>query len=302
MHSGKNIHSFLNVQPGLNTEHTNAIFPSGNESLIGQNLEGRFNIKGLVGEGGTSIVYKADQPLMGRTVAIKVIRGDIDQDAVHRRLKREILATANLVHPSIVRISSSGMLPDGRAYLVMDFVEGQVLAEIVEPGGISAKRAVALFIKICEALEIAHAQGVIHRDLKPSNIMVRTVENSEEIVILDFGLAKIVQEGNPAAQTLTGTTGIPGSPSYMSPEMCEQQAVDERSDIYSLGCLMYEMLTGAPPFTGDSALDLMYKHAHESPPPFNSKSTPKSLAKAVLRCLEKNLQTGSQLCPTSGVN
>ncbi len=243
------------------------------ECLVGTVLDERYEILSRLGEGGMSVVYKARHKLLDKLVAIKVLHGHLTGNKeILQRFQQEARALSSLSHPNILSVSAFGVSPEGRLYLVMDLLEGRSLSAIIQeegpPGQQSSQK---IFVEVCDALAYAHAMGVIHRDLKPSNIIiVGDPEQEGQVKLVDFGIAKVLPQEGSAAQPLTQAGALFGSPPYMSPEQCLGQTPDCRSDIYSLGCLMYEVLTGRQPLTGDTALDTMYRQVSQIPLPFAS--------------------------------
>ncbi|HNB14507.1 MAG TPA: serine/threonine-protein kinase [Candidatus Obscuribacter sp.] len=257
----------------------------------GHIFAGQYEILSILGKGGMSVVYRARHRLMDRIVAIKVLQGDAEAIAIER-FKQEAKSASLLNHPNIISIYDFGIFGE-QAYLVMDCLEGKTLADVLETEGhLNADRAVKLFRQACLALENAHKHGVIHRDLKPSNICLVPDENGHEhLKIVDFGIAKLMNKTGLQQLQLTQTGEVFGSPLYMSPEQCTGKSLDNRSDIYSLGCLMYESLTGKPPIVGSTAYETMALHVSGKPEPF-SKAAPElkidpSIEALVFRCLEK---------------
>ena len=222
-----------------------------------QALQAAYVVAGQIGKGGMGIIYQARHRLLDRTVAIKMLDSSMigNRDAV-LRFRREAKASSRLQHPNIVAVMDFGVLPGGHCFIVMEYVNGATLGDVLnQEGALAEKRAVPLFIAICEALAYAHEQSVLHRDLKPSNIMVTS---DGVIKILDFGIAKIMDTGIDEGLTHTGQ--IFGTPAYMSPEQCAGANLDQRSDIYSMGCLMFETLTGSQPYSGASMLETISMH------------------------------------------
>ena len=257
----------------------------------GHIFAGQYEILSILGKGGMSVVYRARHRLMDRIVAIKVLQGDAEAIAIER-FKQEAKSASLLNHPNIISIYDFGIFGE-QAYLVMDCLEGKTLADVLETEGhLNADRAVKLFRQACLALENAHKHGVIHRDLKPSNICLVPDENGHEhLKIVDFGIAKLMNKTGLQQLQLTQTGEVFGSPLYMSPEQCTGKSLDNRSDIYSLGCLMYESLTGKPPIVGTTTYETMALHVSGKPEPFNKiapelKINP-SIEALVFRCLEK---------------
>ncbi|HEY9871187.1 MAG TPA: serine/threonine-protein kinase [Candidatus Obscuribacterales bacterium] len=260
---------------------------------MGRTFADRYQIVALIGEGGFGVVYKARHTLIGRTVAIKVLHERAADDASLRRFRLEAQAAAGLTHPNIVAVYDFGAEDASQLYLIMDYVEGTSLAELLyAEGHLEVLRALNIFIQTCEALEHAHRRGIIHRDLKPSNIMLARDETEGDFVkIVDFGLAKLIV-GDGQSEKLTQTGELLGTPLYMSPEQCRGDALDARSDIYSLGCIMYEALSGRLPICGKNTLSTLYQHISCDPLPFASAApeirVPQPLERIVFKALHKN--------------
>ncbi len=229
----------------------------------------KFKVMQLVGLGGVGSVFRVTHVHLGTVFALKCLNKAQPNDHTWRRFQNEAKAAHILDHPNLIKVHDFGLLPGRRPYFVMDFVDGATLSEEIQRlGRLPVKRCIRIFIQVAFAIAYAHENGVIHRDLKSGNIMVVKNEDpdGEEIVkIVDFGIAKLTGADEFNQQTLTKTGEIFGSPLYMSPEQCSGQPVDQRSDLYSLGCMFYEALTGAPPFFGDSAIATMMKHQQEPP-------------------------------------
>lgn len=238
-----------------------------------------------------SVVYKARHKIIGREVALKILLQDTDPTAVER-FKQEAKAASLLNHPNIIGIYDFGIYKD-QAFLVMDCLEGPNLSDVLaQEGHIAVQRAINIFRQTVTALEHAHKKGVLHRDLKPSNLcLIKTEDGKEMVKIVDFGIAKFMPIAGQEAQQLTRTGEIFGSPLYMSPEQCLAHKLDGRSDIYSLGCVMYESLTGQPPIYGETAYETMTMHVSTPPKPFNkiapSLTIDPNIEAIVFRCLEK---------------
>lgn len=221
----------------------------------------------VIAEGGMSRVYRARQVRLDRIVAVKVLsKAIISGDESIKRFQQEAKFTSELKHPNIIQIVSFGLCNDGQAYLVMEYLEGLSLAEDLKRNGrFPLKKFKNVFLPLLSALEHAHQAGVVHRDIKPGNIMICGNEAGQQTVkLVDFGIAKAMNGSD--SQQLTQTGSLLGSPSHMSPEQCQGKPLDGRSDLYSLACVMYECLTGEPPFSGDSPLLVMQKHSTEPPP------------------------------------
>jgi len=251
--------------------------------VIGKKLGGRYEILDRVGGGGMAVVYKAKDILLDRIVAVKVLRPQyaIDDDFVHR-FRREAQAAASLSHPNIVSIFDVGVEEDTH-YIIMEYVEGNTLKEYInEFAPLNVEEAIKIAKQIAEALEHAHLNHIIHRDIKPHNILVGP---NRRVKVTDFGIARAV-----TSSTITHTGSVIGSVHYFSPEQARGGLTGEKSDIYSLGIVLYEMLTGALPFSGDSPISVALKHLQESytePRALNPR-IPQSVENMILRCLAKD--------------
>jgi serine/threonine-protein kinase len=249
-------------------------------------------------------VYRANDRALKRPVAVKVLTEQIVSDEELRRFHRGALAACAVKHENCVQMYDFGMTPDERPYMVMEFVGGSTLRRIVqERGPLPAAKAVQMAILICEGLTAIHANALVHRDLKTANVMVDDFDSETPLVkILDFGLAKLAIPIEPA-RPITKTGHIVGSPVYMSPEQVKGQYLDARSDIYSTGCIMFELLTGEPLFLGKTSLETMSMHVM-MPPPTLSEAAPQRrflpvlesiVAKAVAKNPEERFQTAEQM-------
>jgi serine/threonine protein kinase/ActR/RegA family two-component response regulator len=237
--------------------------------LDGSLLAARYEFLDILGEGGIGIVFKAKHPRLDKLVAVKMLqRGEITDEAAGR-FEREAKAISLLDHTNIAIVHDFGMTEKRQLYMVMEFIEGQSLQEwIHENGQMPVAMALNVIAQVCDGLSHAHRVGVLHRDLKPSNIMLKNAADGSKVVkILDFGNARIRAETPQKAVDLTQPGQVFGSPPYMSPEQILGKEVDERSDIYSLGCVIYELLTGLPVHCGDTASEIMFKHATAEPTP-----------------------------------
>lgn len=234
---------------------------------VPQFIAGRFRIEREIGTGGMGTVYLATHLGLDRPVAVKIIRREFVGDAdVADRFLREARTMAKLHHSHAAMIFDAGNLPDGRHFIVMEFVEGETLSQVLaREGRFSASRAVEIATQICDVLEEAHRLGIIHRDLKPSNILL----GKRGVCVLDFGVAKVLASSaeSTATHASTGSGQLIGTPRYMSPEQCLGQRVGARSDLYSLGVLLYEMLAGRPPFVDPLQSALLVKQATAPAPP-----------------------------------
>lgn len=244
------------------------------DPLIGTVLAGNYEILDVLGQGGMGVVYRGKHSLMERIVAIKMLLSQLISDTNSvKRFQQESKAAARLKHPHIIDVYDFGISPAGQPYIVMEFLEGIPLADLIKKEGqISVERSIKLIAQACDALDHAHKQGVVHRDLKPSNIVLTTYDEERDYVkVVDFGVAKLIEIGNNGeGQRLTQAGEVCGSPVYMSPEQCMGQELDARSDIYSMGIVLYETLTGKLPILGKTMVDTMSKHISEAPMPFST--------------------------------
>ena len=256
---------------------------------VPQFIAGRFRIEREIGTGGMGTVYLATHLGLERPVAVKIIKREFAGDAdVADRFLREARTMAKLHHHHAAMIFDAGNLPDGRHFIVMEFVEGETLSQVLSrEGRFAPSRAVEIATQICDVLEEAHRLGIIHRDLKPSNILL----GKRGVCVLDFGVAKVLASSaeSTATHASTGSGQLIGTPRYMSPEQCLGQRVGARSDLYSLGVLLYEMLAGRPPFIDPLQSALLVKQATAPAPPLPRlrQDIPRSLALAVHSLLAK---------------
>ncbi len=265
----------------------------GDDPLLGVVVEGRYKIESVIGQGSAGTVYKAVQELIGREVAIKVLHDYLvsDQEFI-KRFTQEAKASSRLSHPNIITIYDFGTIPQGnRPYIAMDLLKGTPLSDLLnDRNHLSVEETIPLFKQVCGALAEAHRQGVVHRDVKPENICL--VERSGQKlfpIVVDFGIARLVQEESDVARiTRTGT--VCGSPTYMSPEQCTSSKVDHRSDIYSLGVVIYETLTGEVPFLSDELVKVMAMHLSDPPKPLNSVRDDLHFSQALEEVVYKSLQ------------
>jgi TPR repeat protein/tRNA A-37 threonylcarbamoyl transferase component Bud32 len=260
-------------------------------SKIGQ----RYVLEEEIGQGGMGAIFKARHIAMDRQVAIKVLLADISKDPqAMMRFQVEARAASILSHPNIITIHEFDITEQGIPFLVMEYLEGFTLHDLLaKRNRLPYEEALPIFIKVCSALSHAHNRNVVHRDLKPSNIMIVVDENGEsQPKLLDFGIAKLFTPPGKTAMRLTQTGEVFGSPLYMSPEQCMGQAIDARSDIYSLGCVLYETLTGVAPIQGDNFLSLVYAHLRDEPLPFSKVASdfvvPAELEAIVQKSLHKD--------------
>ena len=259
-------------------------------NLVGTVVDGRYTITDVLGRGGMGVVYRARQAYLDRDVALKVMRRDLSEDTdMIRRFLQEAKSASRLTSPHTVTIHDFGLTPDGQMYFTMELLEGISLAELMlAKGTVPYPRAVRLAVQCCHSLQEAHSHGIWHRDMKPENIIItRGKRNQDHAKILDFGIAKV----RGGSQTKTQTGMIFGSPRYLSPEQTNNLEMDHRTDLYSLGVLLYEMLMGEAPFDGESTVSVLMMHVQKPPPPFREKNpavhVPADLEAAVLWALAK---------------
>ena len=277
-------------------------FENPGHKMVGRILNDHFKLNSLLGNGGMGYVYKATDLALKKTVAVKMLRPHLASDPTSiRRLQQEALATSSLDHPNTVAVRHFDMTSEGEPYLVMDYLDGVSLTRLLtEEGRIEVPRAVKMSIQIAEAVQSAHEKHIVHRDLKPSNVLLITHDGRPDFVkVVDFGIAKVINpdEGDgPPTMTMTGE--IFGSPLAMSPEQCRGDKVDFRSDIYSFGCMMYEMLTGKPVFQERHTLAVMYKQMNEMPESFKvacpEAKIPPKLEAIVFKALQKDAKNRYQ--------
>ena len=253
-----------------------------------QHLSDRYELGDILGFGGMSEVHLARDQRLHRDVAVKVLRADLARDpSFYLRFRREAQNAAALNHPAIVAVYDTGEAetPNGPLpYIVMEYVEGVTLRDIVHTDGpMEPQRAIEVIADACQALNFSHQHGIIHRDVKPANIMI---SNAGAVKVMDFGIARALAD----ASNVTQTAAVIGTAQYLSPEQARGEKVDARSDVYSLGCVLYEMLTGEPPFVGDSPVAVAYQHVREDPMPPSQRHEGISpeLDAVVLKALAKN--------------
>lgn len=270
-------------------------------NLIGKTLEGKYEVRSILGEGGMAIVYKAYHTRMERVVVIKVMQGWLlsNKNAVER-FERESKTTAKLAHPNIVTVFDYGVLNQKEPYLVMEYIKGESLGDkIARQGALPFATAAGIIIQICRGLQEAHSVGIIHRDLKPDNILLQDRSDRPDWVkIVDFGISHLVQ----GSKRLTKTGKMVGTPEYIAPEQLKDKPLDIRTDLYALGIILYETLTGRVPFEGESAESILMKHLLEPPPPLSHHNddfaggTPFDaiVAKALMKEPDERYQTATE--------
>ncbi|MEZ3157946.1 Stk1 family PASTA domain-containing Ser/Thr kinase [Microbacterium sp. BWR-S6Y] len=256
-------------------------------------LSGRYRVDDLIGRGGMASVYRGYDQTLGRTVAIKILKADLAGDAAFRtRFRLEAQAASRMAHPTIVRVFDAGedveVGIDGVErpvpYIVMELVHGRLLKEIIAEGSVPVDDALRYVDGILEALEYSHRAGVVHRDIKPGNVMIT---DAGRVKVMDFGIARAVSD---SSSTVAETTAIVGTAAYFSPEQAKGESVDARADLYSTGVVLYELLTGRPPFRGETPVAVAYQHVSEAPVPPSEvvETIPRALDAIVLRALAKD--------------
>ncbi|NOJ59289.1 Stk1 family PASTA domain-containing Ser/Thr kinase [Arthrobacter sp. 260] len=258
-------------------------------------LNGRYEVGELIGRGGMADVHLGRDIRLGRSVAIKVLRRDLARDPLFQsRFRREAQAVAALNHPTIVSVYDTGeedivgrSIDDVRVpFIVMEYVAGRTLRDLIRAGELSLEESAEHMVGVLSALEYSHKAGIVHRDIKPANVMITPEGN---VKVMDFGIARAIAD---SAATMTQTQAVIGTAQYLSPEQARGETVDARSDLYSAGCLMYELFTARPPFIGDSPVSVAYQHVREEPKPasqFNPEVSP-ALDAVLKRALEKDRQ------------
>ena len=248
-------------------------------------LGGRYEVGGRIGTGGMADVRRGVDVRLGRDVAVKVLRADLARDpAFQERFKREAQAAASLNDPSIVSVYDTGADDDGVPFIVMEHVQGRTLREVLQQEGrLLPQRALEVTADICVALSVAHAAGIVHRDIKPGNVMLT---RDGQVKVMDFGIARAAAD----TSAMTMTAAVIGTAAYLSPEQARGEHVDARSDVYSTGCVLYELVTGAPPFVGDSPVAVAYQHVREDPTPPSAydDELPPEVDAVVLKAMAKN--------------
>lgn len=256
-------------KPSVDLARTIPRIPGGSrDPLIGQTIADRYRIVDLVGTGGMGAVYRGVHLRINKVVAIKVLNPEmVGHPEALSRFEREAKAAAKISHRNVCAATDFGATEDGQFFLVMEYVEGESLEDILQGSGrMDPRRAVAIVEQICQGLERAHDLGIVHRDLKPENIMIVHEDGGEVVKILDFGIAKITSDAGQDEPALTKAGAIYGTPRYMAPEQIVSTNIDARADLYSVGVILFRMLTGVLPFDGQRSYDILQKHLSEDPP------------------------------------
>jgi serine/threonine-protein kinase len=280
---------------------------SSTKSTIQRCIDNRYDIIRPLGEGGMGSVFLVHDRVLDKHMAIKMLRDDVSQadGILAKRFEQEARSALEMTHVNVVAAYGQGRDTSGAPYLVMDYIEGVSLSELIQSQGVmEIHYALDIFMQVCEALTHAHTKNLIHRDIKPANVLLRPIEGGGAMVkLVDFGIAKTLPLFDHETRALTQTGEILGSPAYMSPEHCLGEEADERSDIYSLGCVMYEALTGQPPFTAKHPIKAILQHLRAAADPlarrvkiedqptmgadFDYFQYRKAVESVVMRCLEK---------------
>jgi serine/threonine-protein kinase len=249
------------------TESSANTMPAAERDMVGREIAGRYRILKKLGEGGMGAVYRAEQMSLKRQVAVKVLRPELSQNQMLvRRFDAEAQAVAKLNHPNIVGIYDNGQDTDGSLFIAMEFIEGRSLRSVINhEAPFHPQRALAIASQVAAALTDAHANSIVHRDLKPDNVMLQDRGRQRDIVrVLDFGIAKLRDDSRATQQAMTQAGDMLGTPQYMAPEQIKGEHVDGRTDVYALGCMIYEMITGRQPFEATTVMAMLSKHLMES--------------------------------------
>lgn len=261
----------------------------------GRMLAARYRIEKRLAQGGVGIIYLAEDTRANQPVAIKMLESSqVFHDTSLQRFSRELNTVSSLEHEHIVAWRDSGIAPNGQPFLVMEYLHGCSLRDLLQAEGkMDPSRAVRIFVQVAQALDYAHKQGIVHRDLKPSNIfLIEKDGNPDFVKLVDFGLVKLMPWMGQSVQKLTKAGELFGSPIYVSPEQCTGRPIGPTSDIYSMGVVLFEALTGKPPFWGKNSAQTTSMHVHQVPPRFADISqnldVPPALENAVMKALQKD--------------
>jgi len=265
-----------------------------NDPYVGMEILGQYRIERKLGEGGMGMVYLADQPAMARKAAIKILRPEIASEDQLERFQREAQTLSHIDHPHIIKVYNFGTLDQGERYIAMEFVQGQEMDKVIDQTGrMEWHRALDIITAAADALVEAHSKGIVHRDLKPENIMLCERRGTTDYVkVMDFGIAKVLENSQELQSSATVMGVIHGTPQYMSPEQARGESVDHRSDIYSLGIVLYVMLTGALPIQSNTLVGFIIAHQQDPPAPLASHGVevPKELEAILFKMLEKRVE------------
>ena len=257
------------------------------DPLIGVLVDGKYELERRLGSGGMGTVYVARNKITDEQVAVKILNPDTDDDAsMPERFKQEAEVATTIRHPNLVPVNDFGRTDDGLLYMVMEYVAGASLREVIsKEKQLQPERVVNFGCQICSAISVVHDAEIVHRDLKPENVVIETIDERETARVLDFGIAKLLDRAG-----LTRVGFVLGTPEYMSPEQARAQPLDHRSDIYSLGIILYELLSGQVPFSGPKPRKILIRHAIELPRPISElrSDLPEALARVCMRALEKS--------------
>jgi serine/threonine protein kinase len=259
------------------------------DPLIGMTIDGRYLIERVLGEGGMGLVYRARHVVLNKLIAVKVLRAEVSNNAeVIARFHQEAQSATAIGNQHIIDVLDFGRLPDGATYFVMEYLNGSALTDVIERDApIAIPRFVHIAKQLCDALGAAHGAGIVHRDLKPDNVfLVKRGQDPDFVKVLDFGIAKV----GGSSSKLTQAGQVFGTPHYMAPEQCQGKPVDLRADVYALGIILFELVTGKLPFESESLVGLLTAHMLEAPPPPTSlrADCPPEVEAIILRCLAKD--------------
>ncbi len=264
----------------------------GPDPFIGRTLSGLYRVERRIGRGGMGTVYMAEHIHLQKQFAVKVLLPEVARHGTAvERLRQEAVAASRIEHENIVGVASFDRTEEGDVFIVMEMLRGEDLATLLGRGPLAIDRAIPIALQVCAALGAAHAAGIVHRDLKPENVFLVKRGDFDFVKVLDFGISK-VKSADAEQVRMTKTGQLVGTPLYMSPEQARGEAdIDKRVDVYALGVMLYEMLTGAPPFEGDNYFQLLWKHGNEPPPSMRARNPnmyiPEALEAVVTRALAK---------------
>ena len=271
------------------SESQDVLAQDNSDPLVGQVIDGRYRVESRLGEGGMGVVYRASHVTLGKPLAMKVLRPEVSRnEEIVARFKQEAQSASAIGNQHIIDISDFGSLKDGSTYFVMEFLKGHSLTDALEEVRFTEERTVHVGMQLCRALGAAHERGIVHRDMKPDNVqLIERGGDKDFVKVLDFGIAKV----GGTSSKLTQAGQVFGTPHYMSPEQCSGSDVDQRTDIYAVGVILYEMGTGQVPFDADNLMGILTKHLYETPPVPHELPPPvdisPGLESVILKCLQK---------------